>query len=389
MVEIAERMRIVLDGRMLSWTGVGRYTHALLEGLAAIDPINEYLVLTRRADWNTWEPGATNFQRVECNIEPYTLAEQTTLPRLLRSLSADVVHFVTPNAAALYSGRKVVTVHDLTLLDFDTGRGSLARRLATRLKRVPFRLVFRRQLLTATRITTVTEYVRKQLISRFPVDAARVAAIWNAADSAQLADAKEEPVPGLAELDAFILYVGNYYPYKNVRMVIEAVAFLSRTRPEVKLVLAGQPDEFKDGLLSLAEARGLSDRVVMPGFVTDGQLKWLYRNAALYVNPSLSEGFGLQGLEAMTQGLPVLSSTATCLPEVYGDAALYFDPHDPHDLSQKIADLLGKPELATELVAKGRERLAMFSWRKTAERTHQLYLDAAKSGGRHERGRRP
>jgi glycosyltransferase involved in cell wall biosynthesis len=373
-------MRIIFDGRMLSWTGVGRYTQALLEGLATIDPTNEYLVLTRRVDWDKWQPDAANFQRIECNIEPYTMAEQTTLPRLLRNLSADVVHCVTPNAAALYSGRKVVTVHDLTLLDFETSRGPLARRLRTKLKRFPFRLIFRRQLLTATRIVTVTEYVRQQLIARFDVDRAEVAAIWNAADSVQLAEAKEERVPGLAESDTFILYVGNFYPYKNVRMVIESLALVSRTRPDVTLVLAGRPDEFKDGLLSLAGALGVSDRVLMPGFVTDGQLKWLYRNAVMYVNPSLSEGFGLQGLEAMTQGLPVLSSTATCLPEVYGDAAMYFDPHDANDLSRQIADLLAKPQLATELLAKGRERLAMFSWRKTAELTHQVYMDAYHEG---------
>jgi hypothetical protein len=75
-------MRIVVDGRMLSWTGVGRYTNALLDGLATIDPTNEYLVLTRRVDRNKWQPGATNFQRIECNIEPYTSAEQTKSPRL-------------------------------------------------------------------------------------------------------------------------------------------------------------------------------------------------------------------------------------------------------------------------------------------------------------------
>jgi glycosyltransferase involved in cell wall biosynthesis len=381
-------MRIVVDGRMLGWTGVGRYTHALMEGLAAIDPTSEYLVLTRRADWATWEPGGPNVHRIECNIDPYSVAEQTALPRLLRTLAADVVHFVTPNAAALYRGRKVVTVHDLTLLDFDTSRGSSARRLSTKLKRFPFRLIFRRQVRTATRIITVSEYVRQQLMARFNVDGAAVAAIWNAADSVQLAGATEERVPSLATSDTFILYVGNYYPYKNVGVAIESLALVTRTRPHVKLVLAGRPDEFRDGLLSLADRLGVADRVLFPGFVTDGQLTWLYRNAAAYVNPSLSEGFGLQGLEAMAQGSPVLSSTATCLPEVYGDAAMYFDPHDANDLSQKLDDLLGKPEMATELVAKGRERLAMFSWRKTAERTRQVYVDAATLAAHDERDRR-
>lgn len=376
-------MRILIDGRMLSWTGIGRYTHALLEELAAIDATNDYLVLTGPDD-HRWKPKASNFHRVECHIEPYTLAEQTVLPTLVRSLSADVVHFVTPNAASFYTGRKVVTVHDLTLLDFDTSRGSVTRRLASKLKRIPFRLILRRQLRTATRIVTVTEYVRQQLIERFQVDPASVSAIWNAADAVHLTEATQERVPGLTESDTFILHVGNYYPYKNARMILEALALVSRARPDVTLVLAGRTDEFKDGLLLSARALGVSNQIVMPGFVTDGQLAWLYRNAAMYVNPSMSEGFGLQGLEAMAQGLPVLSSTATCLPEVYGDAAVYFDPHDAHELSQKIADLLSKPELAAEMSARGRGRLEMFSWRKAAERTHQVYLDAYHEGGAHE-----
>ncbi|GIM95415.1 glycosyltransferase family 4 protein [Paractinoplanes toevensis] len=370
-------MRIVIDGRMLSWTGIGRYTAALLEGLEAIDRTNEYVVLMRQDDWARWKPQEANFRRVECNIDPYSPAEQTTLPKVLRDLAPDVVHFVTPNAAALYRGTKVVTVHDLTLLDFDTSRGSLPKRLAGKAKRLPFRLIFQRQLATATRIVTDTGYVRDQLIERFGLDPAKVSAVWIAADSAELTEAREETLDGVSASDSLILYVGNYFPYKNVRVLIEALALVARSRPDVKLVLAGKAGDYQEGLLALAESLNVADRVVMPGFISDGQLTWLYRNSAMYVYPSLSEGFGLQGLEAMAQGLPVVSSTATCLPEVYGDAAVYFDPHAAGDLAQKIAELLSRPELAAEMAARGRARLPLFSWRATAEATHQIYLDAA------------
>lgn len=368
-------MRIVIDGRMLSWTGIGRYTLGLLEGLEAIDQANHYLVLMRPRDRGRWEPRADNFTRVDCDIAPYTVAEQVRLPRIIAGLTPDVVHLVTPNAAARYRGRKVVTVADLTLLDFDTSRGSLARRLTTRLKRFPFRLIFRRQVSTATHIVTLTEYVRDRLVERFGVDPHTVSAVWLAADSDHLTAVAEEPVAGLDRTHPFLLYVGNYYPYKNVRRLIEALALVSKTAPDVRLVLTGNPDDFKGGLLSTARALGMADRVVMTGFVTDGQLNWLYRNASMYLNPSLSEGFGLQGLEAMAQGLPVLSSTATCLPEVYGDAALYFDPYRADELASRIVDLLERPGLSTDLVAKGRERLTLFSWRRTAEATHQVYLE--------------
>ncbi len=371
-------MKIVVDGRMLSWTGVGRYTLSLLEGLEAIDKNNDYIVLVRRSDWSKWKPQASNFARVECNIEPYSLAEQTKLPRLLNRLSPDVVHLLTPNAAALYMGRKVVTVHDLTLLEYDTSRGSLRRRLFTKLKRIPFRLILVIQIATATRVVTVTEYVKQQLVERFEIDRAKICTAWLAADSDHLTEAKEECMPDLGAPDMCLLYVGNYYPYKNVRTVIEALGLVAQAWPDLKLLLAGKADEFKADLVALIQTLGLSDRVVMPGFVTDGQLKWLYRNCKIFVNPSLSEGFGLQGLEAMSQGLPVIASRASCLPEVYGDAAVYFEPLSAGDLSHNIIDLLEQPGLLSELSARGRERIKMFSWRKTAEATHQLYMDVGK-----------
>ena len=369
-------MRIVVDGRMLSWTGIGRYTLSLLEGLEAIDQTNRYVVLVHRRDWSTWTPRSTNFTRVECNIEPYSLAEQTKLPGVLGRLAPDVVHLLTPNAAAAYTGRKVVTVHDLTLLDHDTSRGSLRRRVSTKLKRIPFRLIFLRQIATATRVITVTDYVKQQLVGRFRIDPARVSTTWLAADADHLTEAEEECLPEVGALATALLYVGNYYPYKNVRTLIEALGLVADAHPDLKLLLVGRMDEFKDELLALAESLGLSDRVVMPGFVTDRQLTWLYRNCSIFVNPSVSEGFGLQGLEAMSEGLPVIAARATCLPEVYGDAAMYFDPLSAADLSRRIVDLLQQPGLSAELSAKGRERIRMFSWRRTAEATHQLYLEA-------------
>ena len=210
LVESRDRMSIVIDGRMLSWTGIGRYTLALLEELEAIDQTNDYVVLTRRSDWSRWVPRANNFTRLECNIGPYTLAEQTKLPRILNDLAPDVVHFVTPNAAVLYTRRKVVTLHDLTLFDFDTGRGSTTKRLLSKLKRIPFRRSSRGNSRRPPRVATVSGYVQSQLIERFKLDRGKVSTVWLAADAGHLTQAAEEPLPSLGGLDASLLYVGNY-----------------------------------------------------------------------------------------------------------------------------------------------------------------------------------
>lgn len=112
------------------------------------------------------------------------------------------------------------------------------------------------------------------------------------------------------------------------------------------------------------------------GFVEDEELNWLYQNTSAYVFASLSEGFGLPGLEAMIQGAPVVSSNATCLPEVYGDAAHYFNPLDTDDMAEKINDVLTNPSLRQKLIQNGKVQAKKYSWEKMAKETLLHYKKA-------------
>jgi glycosyltransferase involved in cell wall biosynthesis len=112
---------------------------------------------------------------------------------------------------------------------------------------------------------------------------------------------------------------------------------------------------------------------VFTDFINEGELRWLYEHSAAYVFPSLSEGFGLPGLEAMIHGTPVVSSDATCLPEVYGDAAHYFDPRDVRDMAAKISDVLTDSKLRQDLIKKGTAQAAKYSWQRMAEQTLEIY----------------
>ena len=108
-------------------------------------------------------------------------------------------------------------------------------------------------------------------------------------------------------------------------------------------------------------------------WVSDAQLKWLYQNCLAYVFPSLSEGFGLPGLEAMLEGSPVVSSDATCLPEIYGNAAHYFDPYDIKDMATKINSVLTNKKLRDRLIETGKSQVKKYSWKKMAEQTLEVY----------------
>ena len=365
-------LRIVIDGRMLYWTGVGRYTTRLLTNLEKLDRTNHYFVLLRQADWDSWTPTAPNFTKVLADINPYTLAEQTKLVGIIRSLRPDVVHFLAPNAPILYPGARITTVHDLTLLDYDTSRGTGMRRRIRGLKRIPFRMVLARSIHASALVLAVTNYVGRQVVDRLGGRAEQVRVTKNGSEPDF---AKPESIDKLDLPREFLLYWGNYYPYKNVATTIQALAALSASRPELGLVLGGNPDAYGHDLKALARSLGVEDRVKFVGFVPDGQLVSLCRAAKLFVFPSLSEGFGLPGLEAMAQGLPVLAANASCLPEVYGSAAAYFNPKDVADQARQIARLLGDPELLKTMSSDGKHKVREYSWEHTAEQTLAAYQE--------------
>ena len=121
------------------------------------------------------------------------------------------------------------------------------------------------------------------------------------------------------------------------------------------------------------KSHGLSDDVIFPGFVSEGELRWLYENTLAYVFPSLSEGFGLPGLEAMVHGTPVISSKATCLPEIYKKGACYFNPEDEIDMANKINKVITNKKYRNNLIAEGLNVSAQYSWEKMAQQTLDAY----------------
>jgi len=147
----------------------------------------------------------------------------------------------------------------------------------------------------------------------------------------------------------YLLYVGNDYPHKNLK----------------RLILA-----FK----KLVKEHNLNYQLVLvTNFVSEEELNNLYRNASLYVFPSLSEGFGLPAVEAMARGVPVVSSNATCLPEILGEAAVYFNPLDVDDIVRKIKKVLLNKDLQAELVRRGFDQIKKYNWQEMAKKTLEIY----------------
>ncbi len=238
----------------------------------------------------------------------------------------------------------------------------------------------------AARVIAVSAFTRQDLVARYGIAEDKISVVHEAAGPAfhVLDDAPRQRLPeGVSE--PFVLAVGNLEPRKNLARLIEAfgaVAF----EPGItaKLVLVGKAKGQAGALARLVEQQhGLRERVVFTGFVDEAQLVLLYNRAALFIYPSLYEGFGLPPLEAMACGCPVVASNVTAMPEVLGDAALLVDPTSTHALSEAMLQVLRRDELARDLRARGLRQVARYSWAKAAEQTREVYGEAvavARSG---------
>jgi glycosyltransferase involved in cell wall biosynthesis len=305
--------------------------------------------------------------------------EQTRLAAISRDL--DLLHGLAFAAPFVSSCPTVVTVHDLSFLrhpgafrPFNRSYLSLVTKASTR---------------RAARVIAVSQSTRQDVIALCRVPPERVAVVPNGvtpefhpADPAEVSAFRQRA--GLPE--RYILYLGTLEPRKNLVRLLEAYALLDARQqtagaPAVPpLVIAGAKGWYYQEIFARVADLGLTGRVLFPGFVPIEELPWWYRGAVLFVYPSLFEGFGLPVLEAMACGTPAITSRASSLPEVAGDAAILVDPQDVEQLAEAIHRVLTAPDLAGQLRAAGFRQAAHFSWERTAAETRQVYCAALSRG---------
>jgi glycosyltransferase involved in cell wall biosynthesis len=293
------------------------------------------------------------------------LAEQTLLPLAVRRAGVDILHNLFTTAPVLHRVPQVTTIHDLIYKRFpEAHAGPLSLGMSTL---VP--LAARR----SHRVIAISKATRNDVVELLDVDPGKIDVVYEGPGSRPSAD--PEPEDALRSRyslgDApIVLSVSAHRPHKNIERLIEAVARIEE--PSV-LVIPGYETPWEEELQSGARRAGAETRVRFLGWVSDAELEGLYKAATCLAFPSLAEGFGLPVLEAMIRGLPVACSDATSLPEVAGEAALYFDPLDAGAMAEAIASLLRDQGLRERLAAAGRERAAGFTWSRAARGTIACY----------------
>ena len=364
-------MKIGIDARKLHDFGIGTYIRNLLRQLARLDQQTEFVVLCRPEDREALASLGANFRPLAEKARNYSIAEQVTIPLALQRERVDLFHAPHYVLPPLVRCRSVVTIHDCIHLMFPQ---YLPNRLALTYARTSMSLAARR----ATRVITVSESSKRDILRFVNLPADKIDVIYNAYDERFGVEPREEEVVRVRERyqlhDEFVLYAGNVKPHKNLERLITAFHLVrQRGLDHLKLILIGDEISKYAALRRAVHKYQLHPYVRFLGYLPEETLAVMYRLSGVFVFPSLYEGFGLPPLEAMASGTPVVTSNVSSLPEVAGDAAVLVDPYEPEALADAMLRVLTNEALRKDLRRRGLDRAKQFSWERSVARVRDIY----------------
>ncbi len=381
-------MRIGIDATC--WAnprGYGRFTRHMLTALLALDRDNEYLFFMDSFMADTADlPAAAQPVVIELSESPTQAASAegrrsvSDMLRMGRGVSRETLDiFFYPSVYTYFPvfnrAKKMVAIHDVIAekypeLIFSNRKNRFFWNMKTRLA-----------VWQADRILTVSEFSKQGIAGHFGLPPEQIDVVSEgSADAFRPLDDRQylgEHLArfGLAADSRFILYVGGIAPHKNIAVLVDAFLRLQETggHTDTRLVLVGDYSDdvflIDEKMKRLKDNPALRDKVVFAGYVEDEDLNTLYNAATVFVLPSFCEGFGLPALEAMSCGTVVIGSNTTSIPEVVGDAGLFFDPHDDRELADCLRRVLDDDSLRHELEGRSLRRAATFSWERSAADT--------------------
>jgi glycosyltransferase involved in cell wall biosynthesis len=368
-------LKVAWDNRLAgrNKAGTGVYAARLLEQFANRPDL-------RMDVWNGWRDSSRNrLATAALRAAGDVFWTQACLPALLWKRGSDLLHAPAFIAPVVSPCPVVTTIHDVTYLLYPS---HFARWWTTYLK-----FVMPPAVRSAAAIICGSENSKRDIVKAYGIGWDRVRVVPYGVDHARFnpaATLDHHWAQALGIRDGYVLHVGTFSYRKNIPTLLHAVAHL-RARGkwgDRQVVLAGAQNLSLKGAQEVFETireLDLSSSVVLTGHMPDEHVPGLYAHASLLVMPSLYEGFGFPVVEAMAAGTPVVCSNTSCLPEVAGDAAILFSPHDPYALARVMEDLIQNRSLAEELRRKGIEQARQFTWQRTAEQTIEIYREVARS----------
>ncbi|MCL4363955.1 glycosyltransferase family 4 protein [Patescibacteria group bacterium] len=357
--------RIGIDARLFSQTGVGTYLQNLLYYLDKASPGQEiYYVYLREQDAVKINFKSRNIVKKIANQRWHGFSEQTTfLLQLLRD-DLDLMHFTYFSYPILYNKKFVATVHDTTPLLFKTGKASTKNGVFYSIKHLIFRLVLYLQVSRSLKIITPSETVKNELIKQYGSKiSAKIKIIYEGINHKIIENKENQSMK--TKFKNFFVYVGNFYPHKNVENLIRA---FSSVPEEYRLVLVGPDDYFTGKIVKQIESLKLHKKITVIRNPPYSDLIFFYKNALAIIQPSLSEGFGLPLVEAAHFGTPIIASNIPIFKELWGNRYLDFNPKNAADIRKQIISFISKPTKFDY-----RELLTKYSFEEMTRETRKIY----------------
>ncbi len=370
------KKRIAIDARFASdGSGLGRYARKLLEFVLKYGEEYDFTVIVNNGEKDHVDFDYGNYEVIELPYKHYSFGEQIGYWWFLMRKKFDLVHFTNFNHPILYRGKFVVTIHDLTLMFFP---GKVRRIwLGSKVVQWAYKLTMKSAANNSTKVVAITEFTKRDVMKYLGAKDEDVVVVYEAADEKIKKVTNEKyktEVKKKFGIDRpFYFFLSNLRVHKNIERMVQAFDKVRDDGVDAQFVIVGKPDpRYPEAVEAVENSRYRKD-IIRPGFVPDEEVAVFYTDALAFVYPTLYEGFGLPGLEAMSCDLPVLASEASCIPEVLGNGVLYFDPYDVHEMADAMKRIYSDKELREKLVLAGRKQFAKYSWEKMGKEIVEVY----------------
>lgn len=340
-------------------TGFGFYVESLVKNIKKIDHKNKYILI---------RPKSEN----DLSATKRFIWDQFQVPRLAKKSQVEILHQPCFSAPIFHNHMKVVvTIHDVIAMLFGKDIPFFSRQYFGRW--MPFSYQF------VNRIICDSKHSKKDIIKFLKIPEEKITVTYLAADESLSIDRNNKRISEVKKKykisGKYILNLSTINPRKNNKFLIKVFSNIAKAFKDYKLVITGKMGWYYDDLFKQVERLGLEKRVIFTGYINNKDKNALYNGAEIFTFPSIYEGFGFTVLEAMTCGIPVISSNASSLPEVVGDGGILLSPSDELSWTRHIKEILTNKVLRRRLVQKGLKQSAKFSWERTARETIAVYED--------------
>lgn len=346
----------------------------LLKELQTLDTVNQYLVFVKDDEDRNCITDTENMKFVTLQGRTYFDWEQISLPKAVKQYKPDFLHSTCNTSALTTKVPLLLTLHDIIYLEQLNFKGTAYQNFGNMYRKMIVPKIVKK----SKYIITVSHFEKETIKEKLRVPDEKIKVIYNAVNPkfrTGFEDAEIEHFKKKYNLpEKFILFLGNTAPKKNTKNVIAAyIQYCQNTSNSVPLVILDYDKNLVEAELNRCNQSELFKNFVFPGFVKSDEMPLIYSAAYLFLYPSLRESFGLPILEAMACGTPVITSSTSSMPEVGGDAALYVDPYDINDITQKLMHALDNETDYQTHLQNGIKRAQMFSWKNSAKDLLSIY----------------